>query len=171
MKKVIVASLGCALLLAACDKKPADTETPSAATETAPATQAAPLHTQEGEHKHGEHEHDHAEHAHDHAHGHSHSHDHSHGHAHDHSHDAGDAYQCGGKTVHIAIHDHEGEIEAHLTTDDITYDLNQDTANTKHFTTDNGIEGEDKPMTLVVDGNKAQVLKADNSVLLDCTKS
>lgn len=165
MKKVIVASLGCALLLAACDKKPAETETPSVATETAPTTQAAPLHTQEGEHEHDEHEHDHAEHAHDHAHG------HSHGHAHDHSHDAGDAYQCGDKTVHIAIHDHEGEIEAHLTTDDITYDLNQDTANTKHFTTDNGIEGEDKPMTLVVDGNKAQVLKADNSVLLDCTKS
>lgn len=165
MKKVIVASLSCALLLAACDKKPAETETPSVATETAPATQATPLHTQEGEHEHGEHEHEHAEHAHDHAHG------HSHGHAHDHSHDAGDAYQCGNKTVHIAIHDHEGEIEAHLTTDDITYDLNQDTANTKHFTTDNGIEGEDKPMTLVVNGNKAQVLKADNSVLLDCTKS
>lgn len=148
MKKLILASLAATLALTACGKKE--------------ETKAAEVQTQ-AEHKHNEHDgHDHKEHEHDH---------HGHDHAHDHHHHAGDKFQCGDKSVNIAVHNHDGEIEAHLTADDITYDLSQDTQNEKRFITDDGIEGEDKPMTLVLDGDNAQVLKADNSVLLDCKKA
>lgn len=148
MKKLILASLATTLALTACGKKE--------------ETKAAEVQTQ-AEHKHNEHDgHDHKEHDHDH---------HGHDHAHDHHHHAGDKFQCGDKSVNIAVHNHDGEIEAHLTADDITYDLSQDTHNEKRFITDDGIEGEDKPMTLVLDGDNAQVLKADNSVLLDCKKA
>lgn len=146
MKKLILASLAATLALTACGKKE---ETKTA---EAPA-QAEQKHDEHKEHNHKEHDH------------------HEHNHAHDHHHHSGDKFQCGDKSVNIAVHNHDGEIEAHLTADDITYDLSQDTHNEKRFTTDDGIEGEDKPMTLVLDGDNAQVLKADNSVLLDCKKT
>ncbi|MDO4441037.1 MAG: hypothetical protein Q4B81_02525 [Moraxella sp.] len=163
MKKIILPSVMLALALTACEKKPAK---PVADKETAAATQPAQVATTEVKEEkpaeHGEHEH-----SHDHAHG---EHDHAgHDHAH-HHHDEGDKFQCGDKTVHIVVHNHEGEIEAHLTADDITYDLNQDANDKKRFNTNEGIEGDNKPMTLVLDGDKAQVLKADDSTLLDCTK-
>lgn len=142
MKKLILASLAATLALTACGKKE---ETKTA---EAPA-QAEQKHDEHKEHNHKEHDH----------------------HGHDHHHHSGDKFQCGDKSVNIAVHNHDGEIEAHLTADDITYDLSQDTHNEKRFTTDDGIEGEDKPMTLVLDGDNAQVLKADNSVLLDCKKT
>lgn len=145
MKKLILASLAATLALTACGKKE---ETKTA---EAPA-QAEQKHDEHKEHNHKEHDH--------------HGHD-----AHDHHHHSGDKFQCGDKSVNIAVHNHDGEIEAHLTADDITYDLSQDTHNEKRFITDDGIEGEDKPMTLVLDGDNAQVLKADNSVLLDCKKA
>ena len=35
----------------------------------------------------------------------------------------------GDQTVHIVVHNHEGEIEAHLNHDGIEYDFNQDPSN------------------------------------------
>lgn len=170
MKKILIPALALTLGLTACQKAE---ETPTEPkTETAaPAEQATTHDHAHGEHHNHEHkdskhnnEHgDHAEHDHDHAHDHG---DHAHHHHHD-----GDKFQCGDKSVSIAVHNHEGEIEAHLTADDITYDLNQDLNDKKRFTTDEGIEGDGKPMTLILDGNKAQVLGANNATLLDCTKS
>lgn len=170
MKKILIPALALTLGLTACQKAE---ETPTEPkTETAaPAEQATTHDHAHGEHHNHEHkdskhnnEHgDHAEHDHDHAHDHG---DHAHHHHHD-----GDKFQCGDKSVSIAVHNHEGEIEAYLTADDITYDLNQDLNDKKRFTTDEGIEGDGKPMTLILDGNKAQVLGANNATLLDCTKS
>lgn len=147
MKKIILTSLIATLALTACDKKPTDTTSEEA---TKPTTETVST-TEE------HHDHDHE--------GHDHAHDHDH-------HHEGDQFQCtNNKSVNIAVHNHEGEIEAHLTTDDITYDLNQDPNDKKRFTTDEGIEGDGKPMTLVLEDNKAQVLNANNDVLLDCAKS
>ena len=172
MKKILIPALALTLGLTACQKAE---ETPTEPkTETAaPAEQATTHDHAHGEHHNHEHkdskhnnEHgDHAEHDHDHDHAHDHG-DHAHHHHHD-----GDKFQCGDKSVSIAVHNHEGEIEAYLTADDITYDLNQDPNDKKRFTTDEGIEGDGKPMTLILDGNKAQVLGANNATLLDCTKS
>lgn len=162
MKKILLASLMATFALTACQKdkeaeKPAE---PAKEAATAPATTdaKADAHT-EHEHKHGEHDkHDHE--GHDHAHG-----------DHDHRHHEGDKFQCGDKAIQIVVHDHNGKVMTHLTADDITYDLDQDANDKTRFITQNGIEGENKAMTLVLDGDKAQVLKADNSTLLDCTKA
>lgn len=173
MKKIILTSLVATLALTACDKKQAEAPAETTTTKAAPATEAANIseNTADTQHNH--------DHAHDHDHSHEHDdhaeHDHNHDHAHDHGdhahHHDGDKFQCGDKSINIAVHNHEGEIEAHLTADDITYDLNQDLNDKKRFTTDEGIEGDGKPMTLILDGNKAQVLGANNVTLLDCTKS
>ncbi|AKG17240.1 hypothetical protein AAX09_05995 [Moraxella bovoculi] len=173
MKKIILTSLVATLALTACDKKQAEAPAETTTTKAAPATEAANIseNTADTQHNH--------DHAHDHDHSHEHDdhaeHDHNHDHAHDHGdhahHHDGDKFQCGDKSINIAVHNHEGEIEAHLTADDITYDLNQDLNDKKRFTTDEGIEGDGKPMTLILDGNKAQVLGANNATLLDCTKS
>ncbi|WP_435931077.1 hypothetical protein ACSF86_06245 [Moraxella bovoculi] len=173
MKKIILTSLVATLALTACDKKQAEAPAETTTTKAAPATEAANTseNTADTQHNH--------DHAHDHDHSHEHDdhaeHDHNHDHAHDHGdhahHHDGDKFQCGDKSINIAVHNHEGEIEAHLTADDITYDLNQDLNDKKRFTTDEGIEGDGKPMTLILDGNKAQVLGANNATLLDCTKS
>lgn len=173
MKKIILTSLVATLALTACDKKQAEAPAETTTTKAAPSTEAANTseNTADTQHNH--------DHAHDHDHSHEHDdhaeHDHNHDHAHDHGdhahHHDGDEFQCGDKSINIAVHNHEGEIEAHLTADDITYDLNQDLNDKKRFTTDEGIEGDGKPMTLILDGNKAQVLGANNATLLDCTKS
>ena len=174
MKKIILTSLVATLALTACDKKQAEAPAETTTTEAAaPATEVASTSDNTTDTNHG---HDHA-HDHDHEHGDHAEHDHDHDHAHDHGdhahhhHHDGDKFQCGDKSVSIAVHNHEGEIEAYLTADDITYDLNQDLNDKKRFTTDEGIEGDGKPMTLILDGNKAQVLGANNATLLDCTKS
>lgn len=172
MKKIILTSLVATLALTACDKKqaeaPAETTTTEAAT---PSTEAANISENTADTQHN---HDHA-HDHDHSHEHDDHAEHDHDHAHDHGdhahHHDGDKFQCGDKSINIAVHNHEGEIEAHLTADDITYDLNQNLNDKKRFTTNEGIEGDGKPMTLILDGNKAQVLGANNATLLDCTKS
>lgn len=168
MKKIILTSLVATLALTACDKKQAEAPAETTTTEAAaPGTEAANTseNTADTQHNH-DHNHEHDDHA---------EHDHNHDHAHDHGdhahHHDGDKFQCGDKSINIAVHNHEGEIEALLTADDITYDLNQDLNDKKRFTTDEGIEGDDKPMTLILDGNKAQVLGANNATLLDCTKS
>lgn len=173
MKKIILTSLVATLALTACDKKQAEAPAETTTTKAAPATEAANIseNTADTQHNH--------DHAHDHDHSHEHDdhaeHDHNHDHAHDHGdhahHHDGDKFQCGDKSINIAVHNHEGEIEAHLTADDITYDLNQNLNDKKRFTTNEGIEGDGKPMTLILDGNKAQVLGANNATLLDCTKS
>lgn len=173
MKKIILTSLVATLALTACDKKQAEAPAETTTTKAAPSTEAANTseNTADTQHNH--------DHAHDHDHSHEHDdhaeHDHNHDHAHDHGdhahHHDGDKFQCGDKSINIAVHNHEGEIEAHLTADDITYDLNQNLNDKKRFTTNEGIEGDGKPMTLILDGNKAQVLGANNATLLDCTKS
>ena len=154
MKKILLLCLIGTLALTACDKKetaPSETNTSQNAQETTSpstpdnATSATASTSQVHDHTH----HDHA--------------------GHDHHHE-GDLYQCGDKTVHIVVHDHDGEIEAHLTSDNITYDLNEDIQTKGRFTTDDGISGEDKGMVLLLDGNKAKVTTPDDKVLLNCTK-
>ncbi|WP_066803601.1 hypothetical protein [Moraxella oblonga] len=159
MKKIIALSFVAMLGLTACEKP---TSQPTEKTETAtPQTNTTPTppeqHAQDNAHAGHTHEHD------DHAHeGHNHE-------GHDHA-SHGDAYQCGDKTIHIAIHEHEGEHEAHLTQDDITYDLNE-SENGKFISDDDSIDGSEKGMALKLDGNKATVSTPDDKVLLDCTKA
>lgn len=144
MKKIILASLVATLALTACNQKDDKVTTEVAKTEEVAMTSA----------KEQDHEHDH-----------------DHENEHDHDHEHGDAYQCGDKAVEIAVHNHEGEYEVHLTTDGITYDLDQDPQDKNRYVTDDGIEGENKAMTLIIDGNKAQLVGTNNKTLLDCTKS
>ncbi len=154
MKKILLASLIATLTLTACEKQSQQTaaEQPQPVQSTVAAETPDAI---EDSADHQDHDHDEHDHEHDHA-------------GHMHSHDEGDAYQCGSKTIHIAVHDYEGETEAHLTDDSIVYDLNQDPDNPARFTTDNGIEN-NQPMTLTIDGNNARVA-SNNRVLLDCTK-
>lgn len=172
MKKLLLPALIITLALSACQKpeepaKPADKPTE---TSTTPATQTTQPQTatpapKAEEHKHGDDKQNHAEHNHDHKHD---GHDHA---GHDHSHD-GDKYQCGNKTIYIAIHDHEGEPEAHITADDITYDLNPDVQTKGRFTSSNdSVSGDDKGMALTISDNKAKVTTLDDKILLDCTKA
>lgn len=154
MKKILLASLIATLTLTACEKQ--SQQTAAEQPQPTQTTVAAEAHdAMEDSADHQDHDHDEHDHEHDHA-------------GHMHSHDEGDAYQCGSKTIHIAVHDHEGETEAHLTDDSIVYDLNQDPDNPARFTTDNGIEN-NQPMALAIDGNNARVT-SNNRVLLDCTK-
>ena len=154
MKKILLASLIATLTLTACEKQSQQT----AAEQPQPTQSTVAAETHDAIEDSADHQdHDHDEHGHDH--------DHE---GHVHSHDEGDAYQCGSKTIHIAVHDYEGETEAHLTDDSIVYDLNQDPDNPARFTTDNGIEN-NQPMVLTIDGNNARVT-SNNRVLLDCTK-
>ncbi len=154
MKKILLASLIATLTLTACEKQ--SQQTAAEQPQPTQSTVAAETHDAiEDSADHQEHDHDEHDHDHDHA-------------GHVHSHDEGDAYQCGSKTIHIAVHDYEGETEAHLTDDSIVYVLNQDPDNPARFTTDNGIEN-NQPMALTIDGNNARIT-SNNRVLLDCTK-
>lgn len=162
--KLLIAALLASFTLTACDKPAQDGGTTSSS--VAKAADA-------DKHEHHDHNHDDKNEHHDDRdehHDHEHDDEHKHEHGHDHHHDDGDAYQCADKTVRIAIHNHEGEMEAHLTHDDIQYDLNQDPNNANLYTTNNGIQGDNKPMSLSIDGNKVKVLAADQSTLLDCVK-
>ncbi|STZ56172.1 Uncharacterised protein [Moraxella lacunata] len=160
-RKLLVVSLIATLTLTACQKAEETPAEPKAET----TTQQTATH----DHAHGEHDHEHkdGEHAHDHSHDHAHG---EHGHHH-HHHADGDKYQCGDKTAHIAVHNHEGEIEAHLTTDDITYDLAQDVQTKGRFTSDDSIVGDDKGMALTIDGDKAKITTLDDTVIVECTKA
>lgn len=174
-QKLLIASIIATLGLSACSQpseqpatetKTETAQSTSADTKTADTAQAPAKEGETAQADHAEHNHEGDDHkGHDHE-GHDHG-DHA---GHDHMHAEGDAYQCGDKTVHIVVHDHEGEIEAHLTDDSIVYDLNQDPNNKNNYTTNDGIQGENKGMTLTIDGDKAKVVGSDNAVLLDCTK-
>lgn len=157
MKKTLLIGLVGVLALTACDKKdtPVNESTPQT-TQTQSTTQATPEASTPKQTSSSETHHDHAHDHHDHAHG--------------HHHNQGDAYQCGDKTIYIAIHEHDGEKEAHLTSDNITYDLNEDIQTKGRFTTDDGISGEDKGMALVVDGKTAKITTLDDQPLLECQK-
>lgn len=162
MKKILIPALMITLGLSACQKAEEAPTEPQAET-------AAPALTT---HSHDEHDHnDHAEHAHEHG-EHAHSHDHAHDDGHHHHHPAdSEKYQCGDKTIYIAVHNHDGDIEAHLTTDDITYDLEQDTQIKERFITDDSIAGDDKGMVLTIDGNTAKITTQDNTVITECIKA
>lgn len=153
----LLLSLG--LLTTACQKQE---NTPAPAENTAPvqAETSAPAQTDAQSDDHDDH------HDHDHDDGHDHDHDHE-GHAHHHH--EGDAYSCGDKTVHIAVHDHEGETEAHATIDDIEYDLHPDTDKPNQYIShEDGINGNGMSMTL--DGNNAVFTSMDGKTLLVCEK-
>lgn len=160
-----MATLSLAVLtLTACDKKPAESEqttnpapTSTSTETTAPADTAVTQPATPADN----HAHAHGDHAHgDHAHG-------EHGHQHHHE---GDAYQCGDKTVSIVVHNHEGEVEAHATIDDIEYDMPQDATKPNHYVSPQ--EGlNNQGMAMQLDGNKATFKSLDGKVLLDCQKS
>ena len=147
MKKILLPALIATLMLSACNKAAENPTEPKADTPiAAPQTNNTPTPPEQ--------------HAHDHAHDDKHSHHHE-----------GDKYQCGDQTIHIVVHDHDGEIEAHLTSDNVTYDLNEDVQTKGRFTTDDGIFGEDKGMALILDGDNAKVTTLDDKVVLDCKKA
>lgn len=152
----LLLSLG--LLTTACQKQE---DTPAPAENTAPVQAETPAPQTDAQSD------DHDDH-HDHDHDDGHDHDHSHeGHAHHHH--EGDAYSCGDKTVHIAVHDHEGETEAHATIDDIEYDLHPDTDKPNQYIShEDGINGNGMSMTL--DGNNAVFTSMDGKTLLVCEK-
>lgn len=141
-QKLLLASVVAALTLTACSK-PAD--------ESSQANPSAEHATMQDEHTHAHEHHD------DHA-------------GHMHSHADGEAYQCGDQTVHIVVHNHEGEIEAHLNHDGIEYDFNQDPSNKNQYTSNHGFADNQKTI-LTIDGNKAVVTGDTNQVLLDCVKA
>lgn len=166
-QKFLILSLMTAIGLSACNKPSNENQTAESttkvettATDSTQSTDATSTNTTDekaGDELHHESD-DHAAHAHD---------EHA---GHDHSQDD-DAYQCSdNKTVFIAIDNHEGEMEALFNYDDIGYEMNQDPANANRYTTDDGIQGDNKGMTLIIDGDKAKVVGSDNAVLLDCTK-
>lgn len=166
MKKFLLPALIATLALTACNK-PADTPAEPKA-DTAPVSTPDTNNTPTPPEQHAQDK------AHDHAHGEAHTHDHAeHGHAHDHAHEhhEGDKYQCGDKTVHISVHDHEGEMEAHLTADNVQYDLASDVQTKGRYTTNDSIQGDDKGMALTLDGDKATITTLDDKAILDCTKT
>ncbi|MCL1623763.1 hypothetical protein M2R47_05855 [Moraxella sp. Tifton1] len=99
----------------------------------------------------------------------THDHDHEDHDEHEHHHALGDEYQCNdGKSVQISVHKHtDGDIEAHATLDDITYDLEPKGDNKYH--TDDGFD--DKDMTLTMNADKAVFIDKDGATLLSCKKS
>lgn len=156
MKKILLPALIATLMLSACNK-PADT--PSEAKTDTPVATPQTNNTPAPPEQHA--------HSHDHDDKHDHSHD-----AHDHSHDhTGDKYQCGDKTVHIMVHEHEGETEAQLTADNVQYDLAEDVQTKGRFTTDDSLNGDDKGMALTLNGDTAKITTLDDKVILDCKKS
>ncbi|OAV07491.1 hypothetical protein AO373_1188 [Moraxella catarrhalis] len=152
-QKLLLASVVAALTLTACSK-PADE---SSQANTSAEQVASPASDDAAEHATIQEEHDHAHEHHD---------DHA---GHMHVHADGDAYQCGDQTVHIVVHNHEGEIEAHLNHDGIEYDFNQDPSNKNQYTSNHGFADNQKTI-LTIDGNKAVVTGDTNQVLLDCIK-
>lgn len=169
MKKILIPTLAIALGLTACQKAeetPAKPQAETTTEQTATHDHAHDEQTHEHSHDHVEHDHEHSEHVHEHSHDHTHD---EHGHHHHHA--DGDKYQCGDKTAHIAVHNHEGEIEAHLTADDITYDLAQDMQTKGRFISDDSIAGDDKGMALTIDGDKAKITTLDDTVIVECTKA
>lgn len=176
MKKLLIAGLSLAVLTTACQKsaeKPADTPAQPKAESPATPAPANDKHAEPakaepapaGEHKEGEHHnHNHGDHKElDHA-GHHHA-------GHDHAHPEGDKFSCGDKTVHIVVHEHDGEIEAHITTDNITYDLAEDVQSKGRYTSDDSIAGDNKGMALTLNGDTAKITTLDDKALLDCTKA
>lgn len=159
MKKLLMATLSLAVLATACTKQDEKTQESKPETKTEVKADTPPAPASEPAKPSQEHKHDHA------------GHDHKHDHAHHHAPEDAVAYQCGDKTIHIALHDHDGEKEAHITTDNITYDLAEDVQSKGRYTSDDSILGDDKGgMALNVDGNKASVTTLDGKALLDCTK-
>lgn len=186
MKKQLTLGISSILLasfLVAC-QKPTEQNTPDTATTeqaTDTATTTTPVTEQTQSHDHHDHDHDHDDkhddkHDHDHddhAHDHSHA-GHDHDHAHDHAHSKGDAYQCtNNQTVHAVVHNHEGELEAHLTHQDITYDLNPDPQAKNRYTDDDNIyENDKRGMAVTFEEKRIVVTTLDGKeTLLDCTKA
>lgn len=152
-QKLLLASVVAALTLTACSK-PADE---SSQANTSAEQVASPASDDKVEHSTMQEDHTHAHEHHD---------DHA---GHMHVHADGDAYQCGDQTVHIVVHNHEGEIEAHLNHDGIEYDFNQDPSNKNQYTNHHGFSDNQKTI-LTIDGNKTVVTGDTNQVLLDCVK-
>lgn len=162
-QKLLLASVIAALGLTACNK-PAEkaAETPAATQQQATQPVATDADKQADNAKTEDHG-DHDDHEHDDHDGHDHGED-----GHMHSHDDGITYQCGDKNINIAVHEHEGEIEAHVAYDGISYDFNKD-PKADRYTTDDGIN--DKDNVLTIKGDKATITDANNKTILDCTKA
>ncbi len=162
-QKLLLASVIAALSLTACNK-PAEkaADTPAATQQQAAQPQAQQAENN-AEVKADDDHHDHDDHEHDDHDGHDHGED-----GHMNSRDAGTAYQCGNKKISIAVHDHEGEIEAYVTHDGVEYDFSKDPG-ADRFTTDDGIN--DKDNVLTIKGDKATITDANNKTILDCTKA
>ncbi|MDO4250937.1 MAG: hypothetical protein Q4C68_05455 [Moraxella sp.] len=162
MKKILIPTLLITLGLTACQKQEeapvADTQTTqTTTTESAPATTTEPT-TQADSAQPATTADAHA--------GHDHSAD-----EHNHDHAEGDKYQCdNGKSVSIAIHNHEGEMEAYATIDDVAYDLIQE-GNDYVSPTESFVQGQTGMKLSLTDG-KATFSSLDGAtVLASCQKS
>lgn len=158
MKALLVTSLSLALLLSACKKQEDVSE--SAPTKNTTATVVEEVHEENDGHQHSEE-------------GDGHSHDHHSHEGHTHEHHEGKAYKCDNdKAITIAIHDHEGETEAHATIDNIEYDLHPMDGKENHFiSNDEGIG--DKGMIMINESDSKTVFKSldEKETLLTCTAS
>lgn len=164
MKKLLLVSLLGAVMLSACGDKPEAPQEPakSEATQATPQqneqpkTDAAPMEAHDNHDGHDHDEHD--------------GHDHT---GHDHAHSTGKAFQCGDKVVTIDVQEHEGEPEAHLTVDNITYDLEADVQAQGRFTSDDAISelgvSDDKGVALVIEENTAKLTTLDGAAIVECT--
>lgn len=152
MKKLLIASLVATLTLSGCKKQeePTTNNTENQALPTTTSTEES--HTQSTEHGH---EHDHHE-VHD---------------THEHQHHHGKSYKCDNETtVTVSIHDHEGEIEAHATIDDIEYDLHpaEDGKTDVFISQEDGIGGKGMKMLNTPDDKITFTSLDDKEVLLNC---
>ncbi len=147
MKKLLFVCLFGAMVLSACGDKTDTTQTPEKKPETTQSTQPAPAEpTAPPADSHAGHDHDHA---------------------------TGKAFQCGDKAVTINVYEHEGETEAQLTVDNITYDLLADVQSQGRFTSDDAISElgakEGQGTALIINADTAKLTTLDGNTITECT--
>ncbi len=161
MKKLLFVCLFGAMVLSACGDKTDTTQTPEKKPETTQSTQPAPQPapaepTAPPADSHAGHDHE----GHDHA-------------GHDHDHATGKAFQCGDKAVTINVYEHEGETEAQLTVDNITYDLLADVQSQGRFTSGDAISElgakEGQGTALIINADTAKLTTLDGNTITECT--
>lgn len=148
MKKFLILGLSIALLTTACQKQDeptTDGDNKPLPAVSVPSEQAPTLPTDDDHHDHDD--------------------------EHEHHHHEGKPYKCDNdKTINIAIHDHEGETEAHATIDDVEYDLHpaEDGKTDIFVSQEDGINGKGMKMVNEPDGKVVFKSLDDKETLLTC---
>ncbi|UNU73561.1 hypothetical protein LU293_01210 [Moraxella nasovis] len=152
MKKLLLSTLVASLALTACHKAEQKTEevvdtTRTAVVDTQTTQEVQTTQPVQETHDHDDHDHDGTQ------------------------HNMGELYQCGDIPANIAEHNHEGKREAHLTLDEITYDLDADAQSpNRYISDDDSIANDNKGMILDLSDNTAKITSLDGKPLLDCVR-